>query len=230
MSKEDMQRTLCAEFPGAFIELNTGVVPPVLEIDGIWGPWRDLTGGFFLCQQDIDLSGYAMDKKTFYPYTSFEQRGSATSGKFATTLNEQPYVIDYTICSSIPLQDNDLGAALTGLGFILPSGFLPGTGRINREVIIHGESKTYTIDSTLAVAGDNNVLRLIDSQTFSSLEPTAADKIYCYRLIGLTSRLGEGLTATLPPVRILLPGNISSEPKLEYMMRLKRSYELANQV
>jgi hypothetical protein len=39
-----------------------------------------------------------------------------------------------------------------------------------------------------------------------------------------------GTKMTIPSSRIVIPGTIKEEPKLEYMMRLKRSYELANQV
>ena len=34
----------------------------------------------------------------------------------------------------------------------------------------------------------------------------------------------------IPASRILLPGKFGTEPDVEYMMRLKRSVELANQV
>ena len=88
----------------------------------------------------------------------------------------------------------------------------------------------FTVDTTMAVAGGNNFLRLIDRQTFSSLEPTAADKLYGYRIIVLAAAEGEIETAYVPASRVLIPGTLSAEPKLEYMMRLKRSYELANQV
>jgi hypothetical protein len=35
---------------------------------------------------------------------------------------------------------------------------------------------------------------------------------------------------TIPASRIILPGTMDEEPELEYMMRLARSVELANQV
>ena len=62
--EDDMQRTLVAEFPGAFAQFDTG--SDTWIIDGIYGDWTPLGGGLWVCQQDIDLTGYAMDKKTFY--------------------------------------------------------------------------------------------------------------------------------------------------------------------
>ncbi len=226
MNDEDMQRTLCAEFAPCGItydktssrwDLSTGVTG-----------WLDIAPGVFVTQQDIDLSGYAMARKTFYPYSSFEQRGGFTSGQFNATLTSQPYAADVTIISSVPLNNTDLLIALSSApGFTNFSGV---TSSFERSNIIHGEMKLYTIDSAMALAGGYNTLKLLEREVFSSLEPTAADKLYGYRIIGVFAVNGEGTAAIFPATRVLLPGNISSEPQLEYMMRLKRSYELANQV
>jgi len=35
---------------------------------------------------------------------------------------------------------------------------------------------------------------------------------------------------TIPASRVILPGTMDQEPELEYMMRLSRSVQLANQV
>ena len=229
MSKEeDMQRTLCAEFSPLGIEWDKGAQEWIPN--PAFGGWTSLGFGTFYTQQDIDLSGYAMERKTFYPYSSFEQRGGFTSGTFDATLTQQPYVIETTIVSSIPLNDVELGIVVVySPGFTMPSGLAP-SGRFDRATIIHGDMKLYTIDSTMAVAGQSNSLALLQRDIFSSLEPTAADKLYCYRVVSVVSAEGEGDGVFVPASRVLIPGNISSEPKLEYMMRLKRSYELANQV
>ncbi len=230
MSKEeDMQRTLCVEFGGLAIQLN----PISGEYDVTVGGsgYTALGGGIFLLQQDIDLSGYAMDRKTFYPYSSFEQRGGIVGGQFTSAPTEQPYVIEQTIISSVPFTSADLGAAIvTAPGFNTFSGNAAGVLRFERSQIIHGELKWYTIDANQSVKAGFNTLKLLDREVYSSLEPTAADKLYCYRILYLSAVLGEAFKGSWPPTRVLIPGTIASEPKLEYMMRLKRSYELANQV
>ena len=228
MSKEeDMQRTLCVEFGPLGVEYNPLIND--FEITGTGAGYEYLGSGAWVLQQDIDLSGYAMDKKTFYPYSSFEQRSGTTLGKFLDRLTEQPYILETTIVSSVPLNNIDLSVALVyAPGFNQFSG-LPGS-RFNRSQIIHGEYKIYTIDSTMAVAGGSNTLRLLERQVYSSLEPTAADKLYCYRILTISGAVGEALQGYWPSSRVLMPGTLSTEPKLEYMMRLKRSYELANQV
>ena len=231
MTEEDMQRTLVAEFGGIEVQFDPVSGGYVKSVGG--GGYNQITSGIFVLQTDLDLSGYAMERKTFYPYSSFEQRGQVTSGQFAAAPTTQPYVFEHVVLSSVPLDNLDISLLVTRVapGFNPPSlGITTGTGRFTRDVIIHGNSNCYTIDSTLSVAGGFNTLRLIDNYNYSSLEPTAADKIYCYRILALTGATGEVLKVNLPSSRILLPGTISSEPKLEYMMRLKRSYELANQV
>lgn len=228
MSKEEeMQRTLCAEFP----LLNVSWDRDNSQYDFIvTSPYVQLAPTIWFCQQDIDLSGYAMQKKTFYPYTSFEQRAGGASSQTSATLTRQPYIADIIYISSVPLSANELLLSLT-----YTPGFTAGSGsginaRFDRSVITHGERKVYTVDSTLSVPGSNNFLRVVSRENFSSLEPTAADKLYGYRIIALSGAEGEIETAYAPSCRILIPGTLSSEPTLEYMMRLKRSYELANQV
>ena len=68
------------------------------------------------------------------------------------------------------------------------------------------------------------------------LEPTTADKLYCYRLLymfGPAADVGNATGITnfyAPPLRVVLPIVTAEEPWLEYVMRQSRSYELANQV
>jgi len=228
MSKEeDMQRTLTSQFASFNVQWNA----VTNEYDFVTLQTTDYTRlgyNLYFTQQDIDLTGYAMDKKTFYPYSSFEQRGGFTSGTAVTPLTRQPYIVETVIISSVPMSNNNLIACASfSPGFTDP---IQGALRFDRSVIIHGEQRVYTIDSTLAVQGQNNVLKLLDRNTYSSLEPTAADKLYCYKLVTLLGTPGELVQAFVPSTRVLMPGTISSEPKIEYMMRLKRSYELANQV
>jgi hypothetical protein len=76
-----------------------------------------------------------------------------------------------------------------------------------------------------------NYQQLERSQRFDSGEPTAADKLYSYRIVTLfTSDLDEASYVTIPAARHLIGGVMGGEDDLVYMQRLKRSYELANQV
>jgi hypothetical protein len=220
MSKEeDIQRTLVVEFPPMGLEDDRGT--RTLVATG----YITVGVGVYLYEASIDLSGYALERKTFYPYSSFEQRSGPVIGSFTNTTERN--VVDSIIVSSIPLDMSDLNPNL--LAAHLPGFSRPGGNayKLNRDPLIHQHQIIYSHDSTTAGTGGASIYRVVSSQSGSSLEPTAADKLYCYRLI--TTSGADG-TLTLPAARVMLPGTLTSEPKLEYMMRLKRSYELANQV
>ena len=241
--EEDMQRSLSAEFPPLFITYDKN--SQRYSLDNSTRGWVEIgsqspfTVGYY-SEQHIDLSGYARERKTFYPYTGFQQRGGSVTGRIdpvapAVTLTRQPYAYEINLVSSIPLTETELLNSLTTPpGFQVLSGFTDGTGRINRNTLIYGEIKVYTRDTNIMLSlpgvSQQQYLKLIVNENFSSLEPTNADKLYCYRLFAIGGGADEFLSAFAPPSRILIPGTISKEPKLEYMMRLKRSYELANQV
>lgn len=231
MSEEDLQRTLVGEFgPLAWTTDRDGVVTPTIQ-----GGYQNLsqsTETLFVEEVHIDLSGYALEKKTFFPYSSFEQRGGIVSGSFADAA-EGRTIRDIIIVSTVPLT-LDYQTLATYATYNLP-GFTTGffstidgtTYRYNRDVLLHQHMLVYSHDTTTQATGGASIYRVVSSINASSLEPTASDLLYCYRIVYSPSTDGQGL---VPSARVLLPGMISSEPKLEYMMRLKRSYELANQV
>ena len=213
-----MQRTLVAEFPPFGLQ----------DIDGartlFATGYTTIGSNVYLNETTIDLSGYALQRKSFYPYSSFEQRNGAVLGSFTNTTARN--VVDNIIVSSVPLD-------LSGVNPNLLAASLPGFNaqgvayRLNRDVLMHQHQIIYSHDSTTAGTSGTSIYRVVSSQSASSLEPTAADKLYCYRLITMSGANGG---MSMPAARVMIPGTITSEPKLEYMMRLKRSYELANQV
>ena len=218
MTEEDMQRTLVTEFPAFGLTDDRGT--RTLYASG----YTTVGVNVYLYEDTIDLSGYALQRKSFYPYSSFEQRSGAVIGSFSNTTARN--VVDNIIVSSVPLDLTGVNPNL--LAASLPGFILQGAAfKLNKDVLMHQHQIIYSHDSTTAGTSGSSIYRVVSSQSASSLEPTAADKLYCYRLITMS---GEDGTVSMPAVRVMLPGTISTEPKLEYMMRLKRSYELANQV
>jgi hypothetical protein len=222
MSEEDMQRTLVAEFPPFGVNVDRDGLIYTLVSTG----YTSIGVNVFLNETSIDLSGYALQKKSFYPYSSFEQRNAAVIANF-TDQGIGRNVVDNIIISSVPLDLTGVNPNL--LAASLP-GFIGNTGtgfRLNRDPLIHQHQIIYSHDSTTSGTGGTSIYRVVSSQSASSLEPTAADRLYCYRLITTNGIDGD---LTMPAARVMIPGTISTEPSIEYMMRLKRSYELANQV
>jgi len=230
-----MDRQLTAEFPGLY-----------LESDGS-GAWelnvptntREIGTNGYVQETKLDLSGYVQSDLTVGFRRSFEQEGGPDSMYWLKGYEPNTDgLIETTIVSSVPMNDAQLISALIcSPGFTPPNltGLFPGN--FNKEHIIHGRYLVMYANSTIGGGGfsssGNATLMKVTDNNFSSLEPTAADCLYCYRIFAVpaASELGQGIdTVNLPPKRIIFDAFTVEEPDLEYMMRLKRSYELANQV
>ena len=68
----------------------------------------------------------------------------------------------------------------------------------------------------------------VSDQQFGSLGATTADKIWIYRFIILLGIPSDGAAVKCPPFRPVLDINVEAESENAFMMRQKRSYELAN--
>jgi len=199
---------------------------------------------YWASEHKLDLSGYTQNDLTVGFRRSFEQEGG--SKNLAWNANSgnplQPYdtaVSEQVIISSVPLTDEQLVLTLlTAPGFIPYNlGSTVDTGNFNRTHIIHGHLSFYDVqlDQIVDPTTDGaSWLSLEQEYYYSSLEPTAADCLYCYRVFGLPTGAaidGYGADSVIfGPKRVILDAFVVEEPTLEYMMRLKRSYELANQV
>jgi len=251
-------RELCAEFAPVSLIVGGPGGWAMGAFTGVTN-WRSIDisirDNIWLCETQIDLAGYNQQDLTLFFRNSFEQTGQ----KYLATWNVLPspgppvpqerlseyqtLLQEWTIVSSVPFTDANLRSHLVNpAGFLNSNAQAPITyqsGNFDRSVIIHGRTMTHGLSPTIGAdafnePGQGNGLFLVaDDQYISSLEPTAADRLYCYRMISLASPAGEdetGLTAVyVPPKRILLNATSSKEEELDYMMRLKRSYELANQ-
>jgi len=210
---------------------------------------------YWVTESKLDLSGYNLQDLTMYFRRSFSQYSgeynvqytiaAGTAGPSGVDGRVDPYDIngiEQIIVSSVPITDAQLSTMVLGApGFIpFPTG---DPGNFNRTHIIHGERLNHVLNSTLAQITNPTTspidtagyLQVADNNYFSSLEATAADCLYCYRVIYLTSpRTGaedSGIkNISFPACRVLLDAKTDEEPEIEYLMRLKRSYELANQV
>ena len=174
-------------------------------------------------QGSIDLSGYARDYKTFYPSGGVIQEGPFYALAGGETL------VSYTVVSSVPINVENLLLQIAGNstpGFIGVSGI--GTGYLsqNWETVIFAQSEVHITNSSLVnVTG---ILQPITVKQSGSLSPTAAEVLYIVKMIVPLDAAATDMN--IPASRVILPGTMDQEPELEYMMRLSRSIELANQV
>ena len=168
----------------------------------------------------IDLSGYAREMKTFYPMAGIIQQGAfnAEQGGEGSIL--------YTIVSSIPLVPLAVASAVVGgSGMGLLS--LSGQPNQNYDTVLFAESELYVENANITPNAFGIQQPLLNRQT-GSLSPTATDTLYVMKMV---LPFGAAQTSiTIPASRVIIPGKFGTEPDVEYMMRLKRSVELSQQV
>ena len=244
-------RVLVAEFPELAVTGDDTAKRGWVFADKRESNYRRLaTGRQWVSQTKIDLSGYVLDDLTVYFRNSFEQAAAPYFGSWevpdasVSVMNTYKTILqEHVILSSVPLSDANISAlAFSTPGFIASSFTLPvfDPGTFDRTQIIHGHNKTMSVNDTTASeplnADGNGYYTVFNYNDYSSLEPTAADCIYCYRILFLPASKRDGTSIAgmddivIPATRVMLNSMTSQEPELEYLMRLKRSYELANQV
>ena len=222
------ERILRMEIPGTDVT-KTAEQTEWSGLDALNGWQVTLAGGTTLhWKGTIDLSGYARDYKTFYPTGGVIQRGplmTEAGGQGSIT---------YTIVSAIPLDSEEVYYQLSGfggpgfmnLGSLATLGF--GVDQQNWTTVMFAESEV-NVPNTSISPNDLGIQQPLERNQSGSLAPTAAQVLYVLKIV--YPLVSTGVTRmTVPAARVIIPGTMDQEPELEYMMRLARSVELANQV
>jgi len=200
-------------------ETITAMFPPV-NASFVGATWVDtngyieLGGDGLLFSSTIDLSGWTMKDFTFGIVKTLTQDPGVYS---STAVSARTEVIE--IISDIPISLAALTVIKDNLGASVPG--MLGSAQ-DFMSILYGQYRLYVPNASLAAFP--GFLQVIAGGSFGSKEPTASSELYCYRLIKCTGLAGDTLTA--PASRIGMFGAMFQEGDLEYMMRLKRSYEL----
>jgi len=172
----------------------------------------------------FDLSGYELDDLTLVPMAAKLQDGmpSFYTPAVPANTNQGLWVVDIisqerldpeVVCTNIATANN-----LPGLS----------TTRDEFNQLIMCDARFMALDTTI---GATTQLVTTTRGQFGSLSPTAVAKLWTYRFV----LVGRGIMGidpndelSIPGTRFVLAANIIKEEELPYMMRLKRSYELAN--
>jgi hypothetical protein len=211
-SRKPREATLLTEIPPcASAFLPTGVW-------GVTGGWGPIGTSYIGYDTTIDLSGYNIRDETFFTLASSIQ----DPGRYTATM----IVVDYSIevlevVSQIPL-------SLTQISLDWDNGSLPGFSGSKQTFtnIIIGQYRDFAKHTNYSAA--NNLIP-IKGVSFGSTEPTASDKLYVYVLVKINTpgaAPSPGDAVGIPERRIVIGGVSASEPDLEYLMRMRRSYEL----
>jgi hypothetical protein len=197
---------------------------PAVAASYVGAEWIDTLGydplgpDALLFETTIDLSGWSMNEFTF----GTVQERYQDPGVYSTTAaSAKAEVVE--IISDVPISNVDLQLISTNLGSNVPG--MMGSKQ-DFTTILYGNYRLYVPNASLTAFP--GFLQLISTGAFGSKEPTASDRLYCYRIIKCVGAPGETLAA--PACRVGLFGAMYQEADLMYMMRLKRSYELAQKV
>jgi hypothetical protein len=210
----DEMKTLAKEFP----PLITTKLGPVYTIDTGQG-WRQPTPifGQFVFSTYFDLAGMSMDDKTLF-FSGATIQETLLPSATAATAGDGCVVVD--IMSTTPITDEQVLAYSSKANFATVVG-----STLTFDQTVYGRVRIFNVDLDNAAGG--YYITLSDNQT-GSLSASASDRIYCYRAVLFGEANSDGDHA-ITGARYLLQAEAKEEPEYEYLMRLKRSYELQNE-
>jgi hypothetical protein len=196
-------KTLAKEF-GALSVTKAG---PIYTINADVFGWEQInpTQQFFVARTYFDLAGLTIDDKTLF----FEAAGVQDVSNIAA-------VID--ILSNKPLTNTEALNAIV-------SGNMVSTASANLtfDQTIYMRYRIFNTDLDNVAGG--YMITLTDNQ-LGSMSPTASDRVYVTRIVSIA---GGDASYDIQPVRYVLRASAKEEPEFEYLMRLKRSYDLQQQ-
>jgi len=210
---DEMSKTLTKEFGSLAVDK----VGPTFTIQGDSFGWEQTAPGLqtFVARTYFDLGGLAMDDKTLF----FEAAGIQESLNPATApaaAGNGAIVVD--ILSTKQLTNDEAVNAIL-FGNMLST----GSAQLTFDQTIYMRHRTFNTDLDNVAGG--YMITQVDNQ-LGSMSPTASDRIYVTRVVSFGG--GDG-AYNIYPVRYVIRATSKEEPEYEYLMRLKRSYELQNE-
>ena len=219
-------RTLTKAVPRATF---TQVGDEIEEVEGTSG-WEVITHSFRSSftvggwEGYIDLSGYQREDQTWFTRNAMIQ-GMAQPG-FSSAVATRMYV--YEIVSDIRLSHDTLALCASG-GQDFP-GCLPSEapgGEVDLQNIVFGRVREFAPLTNLPVT--SGAVQILSENFFGTNAGTASNRLWCYVVIGnIDVTVFTGQVFFQGPVAFVISGAVDTEPDLEYIMRLKRSYELGD--
>jgi hypothetical protein len=215
----DEMKTLTKEF--GFLRLDQAPLPAPA---GTWSigstsgsGWRQPTAGVGLALNTMyfDLKGMAIDDLTLF-FEGAAVQDINNPAVFNQAAGDTVTIVD--VMSAIPLTDTEY--SLLGVWGNMAQN--PSGDSLTFEQTIYLRIRSYVVDVDTAAWGS---MVLVSDNQLGSLSPTASDRVYCARVVSV----GTPTTSTQIDVfgsRYLLRANAKAEAEYEYLMRLKRSYEL----
>lgn len=174
--------------------------------------WTRISGQVFVSETFFDLAGLAMDDKTIFPSGITCQRGVSPQLDAAAP-GDNFIVLD--VLTSIPV---DVSSVVLDWFNVGPG--YPGS-TLNFEHVLYMRGQRWTVD----VDTNSQFPLKADEWQCGSMMPTASDRVYSYRVVLVNT--GNSSTRIITTnARHVMEVDTKEEPTYEYLMRLKRSYDL----
>lgn len=202
-------RVLDKVLPGCTITTDgSGLIGSV--VGGGWGIVGGING--IVAQREyFDLSGYNRKSlTTFMQGVELQYPGPLAGDDTAISLME--------IISTEHITDEEIARVLSVPGPFSGPGFSLST--MNQEQIIYGRMRLYILNSTTTPI----IPTLFSSDQWGTCAAATADKLHITRIVNMGS---FDTTAYIPDVNVVIAAIIAKEKELPFLMRQKRSYELA---
>ena len=186
------------------------------------GSWNAVDDTNFVSSQYIDLAGMSMEEKTlFFEAATVQTVGVPSANN--TRVGDAVTIMDLMSSREI----TDLQAVLTLVYGNFAGNVNDGTGQgpLSFDETIYARVRNYVRHVDTAAWG---LLQLTAENFFGSMEPTASDRIYSYRVVSVSNDVDPSATDNIfiYPARHLVQVKAEQEPDHEYIMRLLRSYQL----
>lgn len=205
----DEMKTLTQETVAVGIEIVDGNAQ-LSEGSG----WRQLLGtASFVYDTYFDLAGMAVEDKTLFFTGATTQTPNPPTSNPATVGNRTQIM---SLMTTKPMSDTELLFAAT-------IGNLQGGSKLTFDQTVYMRIQWFNTDIDNQAA--TLMIPIADNQ-MGSLNPTASDRVYVYHVV--TPQGADGVYNHYG-IRFILQANAREEPEYQYMMRLKRSYELQNE-
>lgn len=208
-------KTLAKEF--GYLQFDQAV-PGTFSIGQQSGEgWRQPTAGAGLAINTMyfDLKGMAINDETLF-FEGATVQDVNNPAIFNQAVGDTITVVD--VMSAIPLTDAEY-SNLVVYGNLAQN---PLGDSLTFDQTIYLRIRSYVVDVDTAAWGS---MVMVSDNQLGSLSPTASDRVYVARVVVAGTPTVANRIDVLG-CRYLLRAKAKEEPEYEYLMRLKRSYEL----
>lgn len=216
--QEVTQRLLREQIPAGNFKITEGI-----EYGSIgWGGYQEeLVGAIYhkVYFGYFDLSGYTREEKTtFIRSVVFQNIGNPE----LDSMQAGGGIDECLVVSITPMVLSDFTGENTASTWLVPGDM---ESRFSMQQVVAGQMIGYEMDQGASIGN------IAQATSWGLGDATAAEKLYYARAFRFPSNIGGVASVTysaqFPNVNVVVPIMTAQEPDLEYIMRLKRSSELA---